>query len=308
MNEHNVYPYHVFKAAIQKFGRKPADLTPEERAEIGKIADKTVFVESRILNSREAKSVRVPHTAVAKARGSMIDQYGSFCAFLSDLTANGLDDAILYLSIERQLSVDEVFAAVAEKDFPITEEEIVSFYNRRKEAFSHPERRAISHILITINPDYPENTRTQARKRIVQLKSRLDSGADSFGLLAQLHSECPTALRGGDLGMVTRDQLMKPLADVAFSLAHGEVSDPVETEAGFHVAKCNQIVEPRLVTLQEVRPAIIRALDEAKRAQAKRQWIKRQCAAEPDAPAVKPNPERGGYPLVESKDAQSCSV
>ncbi len=278
MSKTDIYAYHLFKAAQDKYGRKPADLRDSEAETAGDVARRTLFVEDRILNSQEAKSVKVDAADITAARESIISRYDSFCDFLADLAASGLDDAILLEAIERQLAVEKTTDLVASTVKAPTKQEIADFYERRREEFIRPEQRAVSHILITINPEFPENEPAEAHRRIKELHARLREDPMSFGLLAQLHSECPSALRAGDLGVVTPGQLMEPLERAAFALKLGQISAPIQTEAGYHIARCDQIITSRTVPLKEARTKIAEAITEGRRQQAKRNWIKSICA------------------------------
>lgn len=67
--------------------------------------------------------------------------------------------------------------------------------------------------------------------------AELDGGAD-FAETAKDKSIGPSAQDGGDLKYFTRDQMVAPFADAAFSLCVGEVTrQPVETKFGWHVIK-----------------------------------------------------------------------
>ena len=68
------------------------------------------------------------------------------------------------------------------------------------------------------------------------LQSKLSEGAD-FAVLAQENSQCPSKERGGELGMFGRGQMVKPFEDAAYSLEIGAVSEPVQTQFGWHLVK-----------------------------------------------------------------------
>ncbi|MCD6361675.1 MAG: tetratricopeptide repeat protein [Armatimonadetes bacterium] len=86
-------------------------------------------------------------------------------------------------------------------------------------------------------PMTEEQAKEKARKLAEDLKRRIDKGED-FAKLAEEYSDDPgSASQGGDLGWFTRDRMVKPFADTAFSLKPGQVSDPVETRFGFHIIK-----------------------------------------------------------------------
>ncbi len=81
-----------------------------------------------------------------------------------------------------------------------------------------------SHILV--NQEFEAN----------DLIKKLESG-DDFGQLAKDFSLCPSGKEGGGLGFFSKGQMVKPFEDAAFSLEVGEVSDPVQTQFGYHLIK-----------------------------------------------------------------------
>ncbi len=67
-----------------------------------------------------------------------------------------------------------------------------------------------------------------------QLKSQVNSFED-FTNLARDKSMCPSSRQGGDLGAFGRGAMVKPFEDAAFGLEVGKVSEPVQTQFGYHL-------------------------------------------------------------------------
>jgi hypothetical protein len=80
-------------------------------------------------------------------------------------------------------------------------------------------------------------SREEARERAERIRD-LARGADVDFIGLVKYSDDPVARRRkGDLGVVRPGRLVKPLADAAFALNVGEISDVVETEFGFYVVQ-----------------------------------------------------------------------
>ena len=73
-------------------------------------------------------------------------------------------------------------------------------------------------------------------------KAEIDKGAD-FGDLAAQYSKCPSGANGGDLRYFGKGMMVKPFEDAAFSLQKGEVSEPVQTQFGWHLIYLTDITE-----------------------------------------------------------------
>jgi len=69
-----------------------------------------------------------------------------------------------------------------------------------------------------------------------EIKKLLDQGSD-FKELAKQRSKGPSAPRGGDLGVITKGDLMPELDKAISSLGVGQISGVIKTEQGFHIFK-----------------------------------------------------------------------
>ncbi|MCQ2753459.1 MAG: peptidyl-prolyl cis-trans isomerase [bacterium] len=68
----------------------------------------------------------------------------------------------------------------------------------------------------------------------IKIKSQIKS-FDDFKYYAKEYSTCPSGRRGGDLGCFGRGQMVKPFEKAAFEGNIGEVSEPIQTQFGYHL-------------------------------------------------------------------------
>lgn len=66
------------------------------------------------------------------------------------------------------------------------------------------------------------------------LANQINEGSD-FAQLARQHSKCPSGQNGGDLGTFGRGMMVQPFENVSFDLEVGGLSEPVQTQFGYHL-------------------------------------------------------------------------
>lgn len=71
--------------------------------------------------------------------------------------------------------------------------------------------------------------------QVTLAKTPADKLAATFADLAKENSDCPSSMKGGDLGAFSHGQMVKEFDEVAFSLPVGKVSEPVKTPFGYHL-------------------------------------------------------------------------
>ncbi|MFM2225872.1 MAG: hypothetical protein RJA07_2074 [Bacteroidota bacterium] len=90
---------------------------------------------------------------------------------------------------------------------------------------------------IIISPKVTAESKLATKKQLLDIKEKVLSGV-SFDSQAKLYSEDPgSAIKGGDLGLVSRGQMVPEFESALFKLKDGEMSDIVETQYGYHIIK-----------------------------------------------------------------------
>lgn len=169
-------------------------------------------------------------------------------------------DPSLKPQVERALSIRTYIDATYSSKEQVTDTEIRSYYDGHREAFRVPEQVKAGYIFVRIED---KAKRPEARKKIEDIRKKALAGQD-FASLAQTYSGDPTASRGGDMGWVRQGQLLKPIEEALFPLKPGEVSDVVETRAGFHLVKAVERKPEAMAPFENVRDKLRTLLKQEK--------------------------------------------
>ncbi len=267
------YAYHLLRSALAKFGKTPAELTADQITAVHTQADATFELETRALSSPEADGIVISEQRVDEALQGIVSRYASQEEFVSDLEKNDLNESLLRTALYRELMFDAVIARVAARSAEISDLDILLFYEAHRERFIRQETRVARHILVTVNPEFPDNTREKAEEKMSLIQKRLRANPKRFAELARQYSECPSALEGGKLGRLPNGKLYPELDEALFKLPQGGVSDIVETELGLHLIYCEKIHPVKTVPLSEARAKIREIMEQRQRHRCQKIWL-----------------------------------
>jgi peptidyl-prolyl cis-trans isomerase C len=148
----------------------------------------------------------------------------------------------------RSLLASEVLNEIASTS--VTEADVQAAYNARFENAEETQEFNASHLLV------------ETEEEAAAAKARIDEGA-AFADVARDVSTGPTGPNGGNLGWFSAGAMVPPFEEAIIALEVGEVSEPFETQFGWHVATLNEKRVQALPTLEDVRPQIVSELQEA---------------------------------------------
>ena len=122
------------------------------------------------------------------------------------------------------------------REVSVSRHEVETFYEQFGNSIpEQPEGLKIAHILLTYNPSQAVEDSIYATA--ADLRQQVLDGAD-FATLSARHSSMGAGANGGDLGYLSRDDVVSEFARAAFKLQPGEMSGVVRTEFGYHVILC----------------------------------------------------------------------
>ena len=137
----------------------------------------------------------------------------------------------------------------------LSDAEIERYYRQNRQRFEVSERILASHILFATEGK-SDDEKTALQEKAQSILDEIKQGAD-FAELATEHSDDPgTTANGGDLGWITRGQMVPNFENASFALKDGEISDVITTEYGFHIINVHERQNSHVQALEEVRGQI----------------------------------------------------
>ncbi len=147
------------------------------------------------------------------------------------------------------LSVDGLASTIS-----VAEEDIVAEYEAEIANFDAQKKYTVSHILLEAGKE----------TAVEDIQQKLADGASFADLAAEYSDDIATSDEGGLLGVLTPGMFPEAFENAVYTLEEGEVSAPVETDAGIHFIELTEVSSIDLPTLDERRPEIEQAIARAR--------------------------------------------
>jgi foldase protein PrsA len=174
----------------------------------------------------------------------------------------------------------------------VPDADIAAYYEANKKSqYFTDETRTVRHILISPKAAGSESTTTTtgssttttvalsdadwaaAKATADKVRADLVGGADWAKEAAQYSDDSVSKALGGDLGTVSKGEMVPEFDAAAFSLAKDEISQPVKTTYGYHVIQVTGITPAKQSTLDEVKEDITSTLLNEKKSAAWNEWV-----------------------------------
>lgn len=207
-----------------------------------------------IVKAAEEKGLLVPQSYLDEEYDEVIarDFGGDRSRFLEYIRAQGLTTREFREQIYRRVVVNVMRQQNRRSQSEISPERIQAFYKKNKLRFYQPEAVHLRQIILTTLADEPPSLLRQTAKKII---SELKTGSD-FGDLARKYSQDDMSRSGGDWGWIERQDIRSELSTVAFDLAPGEYSDPIEIDGTIFILYSENKREETIQPVAEVRDII----------------------------------------------------
>jgi parvulin-like peptidyl-prolyl isomerase len=214
-----------------------------------------LIAELLIKDRADRLALTVSADEVKEAVDRLKQQYGITTdqQFAESLQKSGLTRADMEARLRDTLLMNKVFSRELRGREDSTDKELRERYDREKEHYRLPERARLREIVIL----KPSNVAAvdAARQHAEQLAAQARANAD-FALLATTASESGTKSKGGDLGEVTRGELLPDLDKAVFNANSGAVIGPIETKSGWHILKVEQRLPSEVPAFESIKDKI----------------------------------------------------
>ena len=222
-----------------------------------------------ILKSFDTEGYKLPDSVVTELVQERIrDRFGDRVTFMKTLQAQGLTVEQFRKQVREQYIESALRNQNVQKEVFISPYKIENYYKANQDEFRVEDQIKLRMIVLTkASPDD-----TNALKLAREIQSKIKDGTP-FSEMATIYSQGSQQHQGGDWGWVQRSVLRKELADVAFALTPGTVSDLVDTPDACYLMFVEDKHASHVRPLTEVATEIEKTLRLKQQAKLQKDWI-----------------------------------
>ncbi|HSV39823.1 MAG TPA: peptidyl-prolyl cis-trans isomerase [Nocardioidaceae bacterium] len=236
---------------------------PADDGDFKRDAAKSMAVSEVLAAETDKRDIVISDKVAQDTLDKLIDQQmtDGRAAFDEFLATSGISEVDVLDEIKRQLAtsrlVEEVTADVAAP----SDEEVRSAYDEHQDSMVTPESRQLLNIVVASRAD---------AERVLRLAN---SGTPFASLAATWSRDASTRDKGGDLGVLTADQLEADYAEAAFAVPVRGFFGPVETRFGWNVGQVAAVNAATALSFEQVRAQIATELQNKERLDVWRNYL-----------------------------------
>jgi len=254
----NIFPY-----ARQHGGHFPKEM----EADIRRNALDQIEFEELVYQEALRRKLTVAPAKLNRAMQEFKTQFDSEAAYQSYLAKeDGGSVQKLREKVRRAILIDQLLTSEVTRGANLSDAQLRAFYKENPDRFRKPESVSLQTISLVIpdnaTPKQKADVRKRAEDALQQAKGTKDY--EGFGLLAEKVSEDDWRVMMGDHKSIHRGRMPSPVEKVVFTMQPGQVSDIIETENSFCIARVNAREESKLISYEEVRARLKKDLEAEK--------------------------------------------
>ena len=235
-------------SAIKK--QVPADQIKQVTENIRKQVINDFTVRTILTNEVSRLNISVSDSEVTDAINRLKSGLPQGMTIEDFMAKNNMNKEKMQEEIRFGIKVNKMVLSQISGKIKPTDKEIDKFYKKNKDKFQMPESVRVRHILVAKAAGDDDKVRAEKKAKAEDLRKQLLAGAD-FAELAKKNSDCPSRQSGGDLGVFTRGDMVKPFEEAAFSQEVNAIGPVVETDFGYHIIQVLERNAPKILALDE---------------------------------------------------------
>lgn len=208
------------------------------------------ILESADVFARFVEQERANQAVLTAAYANDADRNAAVATLMLRASQKVLAEAYLTQVVRRNL----------DDGFP-TEAQTREYYDANAESFRLPDRVHLWQIFIPAPAKSADIAVTNARGLAAQVGTALSTGKSSFKEAANRYSKhLQSQVNDGYMGLLKLDDLLPEVKTAVEALKIGEISQPVQSAAGFHILKRGEVVAGQQFEFDAVRERIVTQL------------------------------------------------
>jgi parvulin-like peptidyl-prolyl isomerase len=222
-----------------------------------------------ILAEYHSAGYNLPESIIEDTIQSRIRQrWGDRRTLTKSLQAEGRSYESWYRQARDQIIIDNMRAFNLGQEQFVSPRQIEEYYKAHLADYRLEDQIHLSMIVL----NKAGGTNDPVPALAAEILGKIRQG-ESFGDLAATYSDGSQRRQRGDWGWVDRSVLREDLAEVAFSLQAGEVSEVVETDESCYIMRVEEVKEAHYKPLKEVQEDIERTLQAEDRTERREKWV-----------------------------------
>lgn len=234
--------------------QKIAETTPAAEREKAMIEAREQILDTLIdkrLISQKAKAMKVSVTPeeITDAMEQVLQRSNlTKDELLAKLAVSGVDETMYRETLRTQVLQNKLISSEVRSKIVVTDQMVRAFYDSENGTPTQTDTSVGSYHLQQIgtswqNPEGKEQTEAETEAKKADAKIRIDTvhrlakDGEDFGELASKYSDLPSAADQGELGTFSATELADYMLSAVSSLKPGDISEIVETPAGFQFFK-----------------------------------------------------------------------
>lgn len=186
-----------------------------------------------------------------QGRAMILDQLIARRLFLLDAQKNLMEREPAFKEQLKKVKDDMLTSYAIQKAVErvrVTDDEVKKFFEENPDQFEAGVTYNASHILV------------DTKEKAEEIAAKITAGEISFEDAAKEFSSCPSGKAGGELGDFSHGQMVSEFEQACDTLEAGQMSEPVQTQFGWHLIRLNKKEEGGAMSFDEVRDEIREAL------------------------------------------------